>query len=209
MTSTSGICATGLKKWMPMSRPGSASGSAMFSIMMEDVLVAMIAPGLSLPSIDLNRFCLTSSRSTIASMTTSARGMWSPLGSAISRAAAAARAALVLNLRPNSFFCAAMPLAICSAFMSCSDTSMPEATHQPAMSAPMTPAPITCTRSGLKSRFFGACAFSISDSLNTRRRLRDVSPTISGAKARVSATFMPSRLPACVSNRSISRNGAG
>ena len=86
---------------------------------------------------------------------------------------------------------------------------MPEATHQPAMSAPMTPAPITCTRSGLKSRFFGACAFSISDSLNTRRRLRDVSPTISGAKARVSATFMPSRLPACVSNRSMRRKGAG
>ena len=102
-----------------------------------------------------------------------------------------------------------MPLAICSAFTSCSDTSMPEATHQPAMSAPITPAPITCTRSGLKARPLGACAFIISESLNTRRRFFEVSPTISGAKARVSASFMPSRLPACVSNRSIRRKGAG
>ena len=86
---------------------------------------------------------------------------------------------------------------------------MPQATHQPAMSAPITPAPITCTRSGLKASVFGACAFIISESLNTRRRLLEVSPTISGAKARVSATFMPSRLPACVSNRSIRRKGAG
>ncbi len=86
---------------------------------------------------------------------------------------------------------------------------MPETTHQPAMSAPITPAPITCTRRGLKGRSLGACAFIISESLKTRRRLREVSLTISGAKARVSAAFMPSRLPACVSNRSISRNGAG
>ena len=122
---------------------------------------------------------------------------------------AASRSGLVLNLRANSFFCAAMPLAVCSALKSCSDTSMPEATHQPAMSAPITPAPITCTRSGLKASPLGACAFIISDSLNTRRRFLEVSPTMRGANARVSARFMPSRLPACVSNRSISRNGEG
>ncbi len=65
---------------MPIRRPGSASGSAMFSIMIEEVLVASTAPGLSLPSIDLNRFCLTSSFSTIASITTSARPMLLALG---------------------------------------------------------------------------------------------------------------------------------
>ena len=70
--------------------------------MIEDVLVASTAPGFSLPSIDLNRFCLTSSFSTIASMTTSARRDVSPLGSAIRRALAASRSALVLNLRANS-----------------------------------------------------------------------------------------------------------
>ena len=112
ITSTSGICATGLKKWSPIRRCGSASGSAIFSIMIEEVLVAITAPGFSLPSIDLNRFCLTSSFSTIASITTSARPMLSPIGSAISRALAAARCALVLNLRLNSLPCAAMPLAI-------------------------------------------------------------------------------------------------
>ena len=142
-------------------------------------------------------------------MTTSARPMLAPLGSAIRRASAASHCGLVLNLRLNSFFCAAMPLAICSALTSCSDTSIPEATHQPAMSAPITPAPITCTRSGLKARPLGVCAFIISDSLNTRRRFFEVSPTMRGANARVSATFMPSRLPAWVSNRSISRNGEG
>ena len=158
--------------------------------------MAITAPGFSLSSIDLNRFCLTSSFSTIASITTSARPMLLPIGSAISRALAAARCALVLNLRLNSLPCAAMPLAICSALMSCSDTSMPAATHTPAMSAPIVPAPITCTRSGFQCMFLGACAFIISDRRNTRRRFFEVSLSISGAKARVSATFMPSRLPA-------------
>ncbi len=171
--------------------------------------MASTAPGLSLPSIDLRRFCFASSRSTIASITTSAREMLAPLASAMSRAAAASRCGLVLNLRANSFFCAAIPLAIWSAFMSCSDTSIPEATHQPAISAPITPAPITWTRSGLKPESFGAWSFSISISLKTRRRLREVGLIMRGANARVSAAFMPSRLPAWVSNRSISRNGAG
>jgi hypothetical protein len=78
ITSTSGICATGLKKCMPTSRPGSAKGWAMSSIMIDEVLVASTAPGFSLPSIDLNRFCFTSNRSTMASITTSARWMFAP-----------------------------------------------------------------------------------------------------------------------------------
>ena len=91
----------------------------------------------------------------------------------MSRALAASRCALVLNLRANSLPCAAMPLAICSAETSCSVTSMPQATHQPAMSAPMVPAPMTCTRLGRQPSFFGAWPLSSSDSQNTRRRLRD------------------------------------
>ena len=60
---------------------------------------------------------------------------------------------------------------------------MPLATHQPAISAPIVPAPMTCTRSGFQSIPFGACAFSASERKKTRRRLREVSDTINGAKA--------------------------
>ena len=66
----------------------------------------------------------------------------------MSRALAASRSALVLNFLANSLPWAAMPLASCSAERSCSVTSMPEATHQPAMSAPMVPAPMMCARTG-------------------------------------------------------------
>ena len=76
------------------------------------------------------------------------------------------------------------------------------------MSPPMVPAPITCTRSGLKESF-GASSFSISDSWNTRRKLRAVSLAISGAKISVSFTRMRFGSSPYFSNRSIRRNGAG
>ncbi len=63
------------------------------------------------------------------------------------------------------------------------------------MSAPMVPAPITCTRLGRQPNFLGAWPLSSSDSQNTRRRFFDCSDTISGAKARVSAAFIASSLP--------------
>ena len=84
-----------------------------------------------------------STSSLIASMTTSARPTRSPFGSAISRALAASRSGLVRNLRARVFAWASMPFLICSGLRSCSETSMPEATHHPAMSAPIVPAPIT------------------------------------------------------------------
>ena len=63
------------------------------------------------------------------------------------------------------------------------------------MSAPMVPAPITCTRCGFQLNFLGAWPFRSSDSQNTRRRLVDCSDTMSGANARVSAAFSASSLP--------------
>ena len=89
---------------------------------------------------------------------------------------------------------------------------MPQTTHQAAMSPPMVPAPITCTRRGLKPLvlpFFGASSFNISDSMNTRRRLREVSLAISGAKISVSAVRMRFGSSPYCSNRSMRRYGAG
>ncbi|MNY40556.1 hypothetical protein D3C86_1753070 [compost metagenome] len=89
ITSTSGSCATGLKKCRPMSRAGSFSASAMRSSSIEEVLVAMMAPGFILSSRPENIFCLTSSFSTTASMITSARDTPVPCGSAVSLSMAA------------------------------------------------------------------------------------------------------------------------
>ena len=90
---------------------------------------------------------------------------------------------------------------------------MPCTTHQAAMSPPMVPAPMTCTLRGLKPSFrvspLGASSFSISDSLNTRRKFREVSLAISGVNISVSAIFMRTGSSPYLSNRSISRNGAG
>ena len=76
------------------------------------------------------------------------------------------------------------------------------------MSPPMVPAPMTCTLRGLKPSL-GASSFSISDSLNTRRKLREASLAISGVNISVSAIFMRAGSSPYFSNRSISRNGAG
>ncbi len=98
------------------------------------------------------------------------------------RALAALRRALVLNFREKSLPWALMPFSICSAETSCSVTSMPDATHQPAMSAPMVPAPMTWALSGFHLMSLGAWLLRSSESLKTRRRLRDCSETRSGAK---------------------------
>ena len=69
---------------------------------------------------------MTSSFSTIASMTTSARPMPSPfgIGDQARLGGVALRLGLELAAR-TACLCAAMPLAICSALTSCSVTSMP------------------------------------------------------------------------------------
>ena len=64
---------TGEKKCRPIRRPGSFSGAAISSSFRDDVLVASTAPGLILVSMSAKSFCLISSRSTMASMMTSAR----------------------------------------------------------------------------------------------------------------------------------------
>ena len=82
--------------------------------------------------------------------------MSSPLGSAIRRALAASRCGLVLNLRPNS-----LPLRG-DALGDLLRRSRPAATPpcrrrrtSRRCRRPSTPAPITCTRSGLKARLLG------------------------------------------------------
>ena len=111
------------------------------------------------------------------------------MGSAIRRATAASIASLLRSWRLNRPLARASAFLICASSRSCRLACMPQTTHQAAMSPPMVPAPMTCTLRGLKPSL-GASSFSISDSLNTRRRLREVSLAISGANISVSAMRM-------------------
>ena len=102
ITSTSGSCATGLKKCSPISRLGLLSPSAIRSSSIEDVLVARMAPGLARASASTKIFCLISSFSTTASMITSARARPLPVGSASSRAMAVSTSVFDLSRFLNS-----------------------------------------------------------------------------------------------------------
>ena len=74
ITSTSGICATGLKKCRPIRRPGSAQPLGDLLDHDRGGVGRQHRARLELAlDVDLNSFCLISSFSTIASMTTSAR----------------------------------------------------------------------------------------------------------------------------------------
>ena len=69
MISTTRISGTGLKKWNPAKRSGWASAAAMAVTESEEVLVASTVSGPTMGSSSANNCCLTSSRSTTASIT--------------------------------------------------------------------------------------------------------------------------------------------
>ncbi len=69
---TSGIIATGLKKWNPTRRDGSASPAAISDTDSEDVLVASTQSGLTTASTSAKTCCLTFISSKSASITKSA-----------------------------------------------------------------------------------------------------------------------------------------
>ena len=207
ITSTSGSCATGLKKCSPISRAGSLSASAMRSSSIEDVLVAMMAPGLSLSSRPLKMACLTSSFSTTASITTSARATPLPLGSASSRSMAASTSRFFFSRFLNSALPRSSAGWIRAMSRSCSVTLMPRSAHQAAISPPITPAPITCTRANLTPLV--PCFLRLSEAKNTRRRLVAVGLPISGTKAAISPWLIACQVSPCFSNRSIRACGAG
>jgi len=70
--SSSGMIATGLKKWKPTTRCGFASCDAISVIDREEVFVASTQSGLTTASTSANTSCLTCIRSNTASMTKSA-----------------------------------------------------------------------------------------------------------------------------------------
>jgi hypothetical protein len=136
-----------LKKWMPISRDGSCSAAAMSSMRRLEVLVAISASGLA-RRLDVAEQRLLRGEvfedgfddevgpRTPAPVTSGIRR---------SRAARAARRSRgICGKKARVARC--MAGAMRSAPLSCSVTWMPRRAHQAAMSPPMTPAPITCTR---------------------------------------------------------------
>ena len=93
-TSTSGIMATGLKKWKPATRSGCASPDAISVTDSEEVFVASTQSGRTTASTSASTRCLTPISSNTASITKSASANASlvsdPVTSAVSRAAASA-----------------------------------------------------------------------------------------------------------------------
>ena len=93
-TSTSGIMATGLKKWNPTTRAGCASPDAISVTDSEEVFVASTQSGRTTASTSASTRCLTAISSNTASITKSASANASlvsdPVTSAVSRAAASA-----------------------------------------------------------------------------------------------------------------------
>ena len=70
-TSSSGMIATGLKKWKPITRSGFFIPSDIASTESEEVFVAITHSGETMFSSFLNRSCFSASSSKIASMTKS------------------------------------------------------------------------------------------------------------------------------------------
>ena len=199
--STSIICGTGLKKWSPIRRDGSAIAAAMSSSGMLDVLVARIASGFALASSAANRLRLASRFSKIASMMTSARATPSPATSGISRSVASRTRRGSFSRCAKSF--AARPIAGArrSAFWSCSVTVSPRSAHQAAMSPPMVPAPTTCTCAALNSPSLPS-DFRRSCSRNTRMRLAAVGVFSSDGTDEGSEAAAASALPSWFTQRS-------
>ena len=100
-TSTSGITATGLKKWNPTRRSGFVRTDAISSTDSDDVFVARIASGAMTCSIFRKTSCLTPISSKTASITQSASAKASydtdPLTSAVMRFASSGRHAPLLE----------------------------------------------------------------------------------------------------------------
>ena len=98
-----------------------------------------------------------------------------------------------------------MPFPICSAVTSCSVTCMPRATHQPAISAPIVPAPMTWTRLGRQGNSFGACALQ---QLRQPEHTAQVPRLVRrSSAARTRASRRPSWPPRCRRSARTDRSG--
>ncbi|MNI43958.1 hypothetical protein D3C73_983060 [compost metagenome] len=204
-TSTNGILATGLKKWMPTSRSGRANPARKVSNDRLDVLVASSASAFMRGSSDAYSARLASACSLMASMMMSARGTPPPAGSGIRRSRAARARRVSFKRRAYSAAARLMAGAMRAMSWSCRVTVMPLSAHHAAMSPPIVPAPTTCTwRAGA----IPGClplAFSRSCKRNTRSRLRAVSdemmPSISSGACKA--------LPPCFSHSVTMAGAAG
>ncbi|MCY1538702.1 hypothetical protein D9M68_742550 [compost metagenome] len=204
-TSTSGILAIGLKKWMPTSRSGRARPARRVSSDRLEVLVASRASAFMRGSRDRYSARLASGCSLIASITTSASGTPLAAGSGIrwSKAARARRGSF--RRRENSSAARFRAGAMRAMSWSCNVTVMPLSAHQAAMSPPITPAPTTCTR---RAAAMPAClplAFRRSCRRNTRSRLRAVPDEV----MRSIRPGACSALPPCFSQISTMAGAAG
>ena len=176
-TSTSGILATGLKKWMPIRRSGLLSTEAISASGMAEVLVANTASAFMRGSMPANNSRFASASSKIASIMTSALLTPLPSTSAINLLTAPATRFLSRSFFLNNDFARFRAGSMNFISRSCRVTSRPRSTHQAAMSPPITPAPMTCTR----RTFISACfpnPFNRSIRKNTRRKFLETSPVI-------------------------------
>ena len=129
MTSTSGNCATGLKKCRPMKRSGESRPTRSSSRRMLEVFVASSAPAGIFSCSDLYRACLASRFSNMASMMRSAFDAPAPSTSDCSRSVAAARSASLRIRFSNSFFARPMAGSMYCCSRSCSVTVWPRRAH--------------------------------------------------------------------------------
>ena len=147
MTSTSGICATGLKKCRPTRRPGSASFAASVSSTMLEVLVASSAPGSGAArAARTARAWPPGSRRSPRSRTSASRhAVAGDVGLQPRRRLAARCRGSRLRLLEQRARALERGLRRTSARGPAASPSRPRSAHQAAMSPPMTPAPTTCT----------------------------------------------------------------
>ena len=147
MTSTSFINGTGLKKWNPAKRCGVFSLAAIVVTDIDEVLVARMHSGVTMPSRSPNSARLASRFSTIASTT-----MWQALNSAsdwatLIRAVAASASAVVMlpfsAARLSILATKSRASSAAPARVSIISTCMPPAAATCTMPRPMAPVPIT------------------------------------------------------------------
>ena len=215
MTSTSGILCTGLKKCIPTTRSGFGVSAPIRSMESDEVLEASTASSGTCSASWAKTFCLTSSRSTTASMTKSTRSKpaYSRVGlsSAILRFASGFVSQRRLTCLWNNPEACSMPLASGSTAISLIRTgrsALPASSW--AMPPPMTPAPSTAAeRTGAASGPAPFC-FEPSSRWKTCTRLLQAAEMASSAAARASASrpaWRPWSTPTLTT--SIARSGAG
>ena len=147
MISTSFIIGTGLKKCMPMKRPGRSVAAASRVIGIDDVLDAKKASGFSTGQREAKIFFLISSFSVAASITMSQSAKALLSVAVTMRAKAASRSALLtlplLTCRSMFFAMVASARSSACCCTSISTTGMPDSAATWAMPLPISPAPIT------------------------------------------------------------------